>query len=775
MRILLLFVFTWLGLNVMAQQTQKIDLSTGVVNGSTSLFNPGDTDDSWEVTRPNGTTAMAKCCTPISGWATNSNCGTWITSDLVNWQTQAALDPGKGIYTYKLTFNSYNQAVCNAQMVLNFAGGDNTLTKISVNGTDFPQNNIHFSPFAQNIAINLAPSAILVNTLNTVIVTVDNTDGPTGLFLCGNLIIDYVGLTPVITGNSNFCAGAPLTFTGSCPKASNTFWEIAQSDKYGNVQSGGYSWNNNGAWYSGAPGVFTFPGNVVPPCNSYYKIKLAVINACTGWTEINKVVYISCNPSVTVSGSQVACGASSVLLTADGTATTYSWSPINQTGKQVVVHPAMDCGSNCGGDNKMNYTVTGTNSYGCLSTATYGVKPYPQNLMIDISTGVDPTGALITYGTKDPDWKVRGMAGNSLYNTTSFANLFPATVVTQYPGMWVGTASERWITTTNRGTDPYDAGPSQPSTGVYANYWYENRFTIPSGVGYGNLLLKIVRMSADNSASVFFNSPNAPYTSGIVRDFYVVNPTSSLTTCQNFYGPYNITDPVKFKIGENVLQVSVYNEENKNTPTGFIMNGAVTASCPVTEACLAPVINISGSNTICPGHTSVTLSTQYSSPNLQWERMECGGSFTPISGAYLSSYTATTAGSSGTVYRLKLTCNGAVYYSNYLVVFSVPNCNGSPMACYNSEARTTTSVETNEKSAAVSIYPNPFSQNFSAVYNGEGAVKVLIQDVCGKVILMQTGIAKEEMKLEMKDVPAGIYFIKITAEGTTIVKKIIKE
>lgn len=112
-----------------------------------------------------------------------------------------------------------------------------------------------------------------------------------------SLIVDPEAnqLDPSFVGDTEFCAGDPLTFIGmeSSGTTDNTFWEIQETNQYGVPVVGGYNWYT---WTSGAPGTFTFPEEVNPPCNRYYWIKMAVSNACYIWEETLQVIRINCNP-----------------------------------------------------------------------------------------------------------------------------------------------------------------------------------------------------------------------------------------------------------------------------------------------------------------------------------------------------------------------------------------------------------------------------------------------------------------------------------------------
>jgi hypothetical protein len=300
-------------------------------------------------------------------------------------------------------------------------------------------------------------------------------------------------------------------------------------------------------------------------------------------------------------------------------------------------------------------------------------------------------------------------------------------------------------------------------------------FTI--GSNKNNFGLSITEMSADNTISVYFNKPNQPTSANSNSDIFLSAPGGY--TFRALYGPYTINDQSRFNLGENVINVSVRNFEEQNTPTGFILRGKVTATCPVIEPCLPPAIAASGGGTICPGNPSVTLTvTQYSAGTIQWEKIECNGSYTPISGATGFTYIVTSGNNVGTGYRVKVICNGSTMYSNTVSVYQFPSsCNGPANVCIGHEHSTFTTGGNSgitDKNASLSIYPNPFNTEFTVVYGGEGVVRVEVMDVLGKTLHVQDGNAKEDIRLELKDAVPGVYLIKIYAQGTIFTKKVFK-
>jgi hypothetical protein len=770
MKKLFLFLFTLAGLCSQAQQ-QIVDLSTGVLNNGSGLIAVGNNDDTWTVTPPGTTNAVnIKCASGL--WMTPpQGCGRWISP-----YTDASGYPvagNTGDFVYSMNFNTSVTATAqNAQIVLNYAGGDNLLSNISVNGYNHAQNLV-FNPnaFSQNVVVNLSPVEIKCGQ-NTIKITLNNAELYTGLLLCGKLTINYGSvLSPAIAGNSNFCANAPLTFTGSDASgaATNSFWEIAQCDQSGNVTPGGYVWNT---WTGMVPGAYTFPHGVKPPCDKYYKIKMATQNSCEPWVEANKVIYIKCNPTITITGPQVVCETSGIVLNASG-ASTYVWVPTNQTGDQVIVHPGIDCQPTCGrGDGKTYYTVTGTAANGCTSTATIGILPFGKNLSIDVSTGVERVSplTLLPFGSGDPEWKVRGVANSTPY-TAAFASLANATVIQpniQSSEKWVSSTNERWITSKAIGSNPDQHAPATINGHPSGYYWYENNFTIPLGVGYTNIKLNVVEMSADNAVDIYINNPNALTSTPTAADIKL-NPNGTYSTFFSLWGPFTVSQPV-FKSGTNVLLAGVFNL-NKGTPTsptssptGFIMRASVTATCAVTEPCLAKA----GAD-----------KTNYYDP--------CASTCTSvqIGTTAVAGYTYSWAPASGLsctncAQPFAAPCGG----NTYTVTVSSSNCvtnrdvvkvNTASVICADTRRTNSISQEVNGPAEEVmTIYPNPFTDNFTLVYTGSGDIKVEVMDVLGKIIVTQKGSAQEAIKLEMNDKPSGVYLIKVTTPDRSIMKKIIK-
>jgi hypothetical protein len=93
----------------------------------------------------------------------------------------------------------------------------------------------------------------------------------------------------------------------------------------------------------------------------------------------------------------------------------------------------------------------------------------------------------------------------------------------------------------------------------------------------------------------------------------------------------------------------------------------------------------------------------------------------------------------------------------------------------------TISVEA-PKIFGVTIYPNPFTENFTLTINSNSAsqpVKVVLCDITGRIILDKSFITNDKQFnyeiTDMKTSNIGVYIAKITIGNKTLLKKIIKQ
>ncbi|MBN8703001.1 MAG: gliding motility-associated C-terminal domain-containing protein [Bacteroidetes bacterium] len=150
---------------------------------------------------------------------------------------------------------------------------------------------------------------------------------------------------------------------------------------------------------------WSFQGSAVPtssqknPANVYYtnqgvySVTLIASNFCEADT-IYKNLYITVNPLPTVQVSPLSvCSGVAADLTASG-ATSYSWSP--STGLSATIGASVTCSITTA----TNYTVTGTDALGCVSSSSLAISVVPQpTVSISINDTVcNGQSATITAG-----------------------------------------------------------------------------------------------------------------------------------------------------------------------------------------------------------------------------------------------------------------------------------------------------------------------------------------------------------------------------------------
>ena len=299
-----------------AQYTQVVDLSTGVVNGSTSLSAIGSNDDTWTV-KPPGSSSFQNAIVSdgsLSGlgpiyYLPTGTCGRWVSPYTVttspNFGSMPVSPQVIGLFEYKSTFTKTACQVTSALMTFTLAGADNRLVGFSINGNyhDLMSENVSFSPL-RTFSVTIPPGEFISGT-NTILMFVRNTENFTGLYLCADLAL-HSDMAAALSGPSSFCSGFPIQFTGSTTGATATsyYWELTECSSSGVPTTGGFTWNN---WYSGAPGIFTFPSNLSVPCGKYYRVKLAVATSCIPWVETTKIIYINCLPPVNAGPDKIIC------------------------------------------------------------------------------------------------------------------------------------------------------------------------------------------------------------------------------------------------------------------------------------------------------------------------------------------------------------------------------------------------------------------------------------------------------------------------------------
>jgi len=372
-----------------AKAQQVFNLSTGV--GGTPMFPtmlaPGVNDDTWTVQLPNLTTVTPRVCATFSAWA-NSNCSSWISPNIHATTFVPLATAATGTYRYNATVNIDNACIANGVLDIAALGADNTVTGLEVNGTAYTVPAATFNPLTTGVTVNIN-AADLNAGANTITFIVNNASIYTGFNLCADLTVNFLpNLVPSISGPSSYCSGNSLTFVGSDgPGTATSFmWESVECNSSGVPVSLTNNYTSPG--YLGAPGSFTFPA-LSFTCGKYYRIKLKVFSACTGWRETTHVFYYSCRPTANAGPDQTICEGECVDIGSNAAArATYVWT----VGSTVVGNTPL---INVCPTVTTTYTLTVTNSWGCSSVDQVTVTVLPNNPSFSLANNTAP----LTYYT----------------------------------------------------------------------------------------------------------------------------------------------------------------------------------------------------------------------------------------------------------------------------------------------------------------------------------------------------------------------------------------
>ena len=147
----------------------------------------------------------------------------------------------------------------------------------------------------------------------------------------------------------------------------NHFWSVQESDA---------SWNRYGTeamdWFPGAAGprdlrAFAEQRGVRLKCNTYYRVKLAVVGLCSGWNETSKLLFLRC-PPVDAGPDRCCNGPTGAvqLGAAPSPGVTSQWSPSAGLTNATVSNPLFL--PYAGFTQPATYTVTNTDAAGCQAS-----------------------------------------------------------------------------------------------------------------------------------------------------------------------------------------------------------------------------------------------------------------------------------------------------------------------------------------------------------------------------------------------------------------------
>ena len=130
---------------------------------------------------------------------------------------------------------------------------------------------------------------------------------------------------------------------------------------------------------------------------------------------------------------------------------------------------------------------------------------------------------------------------------------------------------------------------------------------------------------------------------------------------------------------------------------------------------------------------------------------------------------ATTPLGTGNTYNIVNLTTTTTYY----VASTYPTCT-TPAVPVIAKVETCTGVDNIDGSVGIEVYPNPASSllNIKATENINAAYVV---DMLGKVLMQDNTLKKSAVQLDITELPAGLYFIRINTVNAQKLIKIVKE
>ncbi|MEQ3661192.1 MAG: T9SS type A sorting domain-containing protein, partial [Flavobacterium sp.] len=75
----------------------------------------------------------------------------------------------------------------------------------------------------------------------------------------------------------------------------------------------------------------------------------------------------------------------------------------------------------------------------------------------------------------------------------------------------------------------------------------------------------------------------------------------------------------------------------------------------------------------------------------------------------------------------------------------------------------------------ISVYPNPSNGLVTISYGTFEPTQIQVYDISGKLILTKENLNVSETNLDLSSASQGIYFIKVSSENQSVVKRLIKK
>jgi len=543
------------------------------------------------------------------------------------------------------------------------------------------------------------------------------------------------------------CSGASISIGGS-PTASSG--------------SGTYT-------YFWTPSTGLNSATISNPTVTVYATASFVVTVNDGVCSKNDTIIVNviATPTLTTSNITI-CIAGSANLTVSG-AVSYLWAPSTSlsatTGSSVTADP---------GSTK-TYTITGTGSNGCSSSASATVvvnSLYSLNAGSDVTICKGGTTLLNGSGATLYSWSPTStLSSATIYNpiaspttTTDYflsdpsCPIFPPSNVTVYVSSLPSFAVSPASTTICTGT------PTNIMAGGASTYFWNPATSLNTVTG------ATVITSATASITYTVTGTNG---NGCTKSLYatittsnlppVVNISSNTTICSGTFANLTVSGAVSYfwnpatglssatgtAITANPVVTTTY------SVTGTTNCGSNTQTVTV-EVNSIPTITVSGPVSICKGSSGNLIANGATTYN--WSP----------SGTLNSSITASVTAS-------------PTVTTTYSVTGSLNGCNSSPASITLMVSNCSSSgIEENLFSNSFKLYPNPTNGSTTITFNTDRETSIIIRltDMKGNEIYKEfknqfNGEYKSNIDLSKE--AKGIYMLNVITDQGTVNKKIIVE
>lgn len=249
--------------------------------------------------------------------------------------------------------------------------------------------------------------------------------------------------------NGISCSGSP-TLTAAISTSVLCVPQTLTLSAGGGLAAGTYTWVAPASGgLSGTPGPTV---TATPTANTTYTLNYSDVNVCPG-LPLQKTISVTFTTtpsfSITKSPSGSACPSQSVTLTANGGASTYSWSPgtflSSSTGSVVISTPSVTT----------TYSVTKTTTLGCTSTTvtTINVSP-PATIAITPSISTICAGANVAMASSGAGPFTWTASSGSNPPSTGTVNVTPTVTTTYTVLSGTGTCTSSAVSTISVSPNP---------------------------------------------------------------------------------------------------------------------------------------------------------------------------------------------------------------------------------------------------------------------------------------------------------------------------------